>query len=201
MSSQTNIRLVRESDCQALLEIYGPFVTHTTVSFEYELPTEEEFRGRIRSYSEKYPWLVCELDGKVVGYAYASKHRDRTAYQWSVEVSVYVHPEYHKKHIAKALYTALFEILELQGFISAYAGVAIPNEKSRGFHVSFGFKPIGIYHKVGYKLGKWLDTEWFERDIATPYAEPQMPKPIAEICETDAFIRILNSATRLLNLD
>lgn len=135
----------------------------------------------MKNISENFPWLVCEIDGENVGYAYASKHRERAAYQWSVDVTVYVNPKFHRNHIATALYTALFGLLNLLGYYNAYAGVSLPNDKSEGFHESFGFKPVGVFHNAGYKHEKWLDVKWFELPILENSQIPGSPKAIKDI--------------------
>jgi len=194
------IRLVHTDDCVSLLDIYGPYIADTTVTFEYEIPDADAFKERIRNISGTYPWLVCELNGKIVGYAYASRHRERAAYQWSVDLSVYMDPEYHRNYIAKALYSALTKILKLQGYYNAYAGITLPNEKSERFHESFGFKLIGVYENVGYKFGKWLDVGWYWLKIAEHIDEPPNPKPITEICGTKEFKKILDDAAEVIRL-
>jgi L-amino acid N-acyltransferase YncA len=200
MIDSKKIRLVHTDDCTSLLNIYGPFISDTTVTFEYEIPDADAFKERIINISKTNPWLVCELNEKVVGYAYASRHRERAAYQWSVELSVYVDPEYHRHHIAKALYTALIKILKIQGYYNAYAGITMPNEKSERFHESFGFKLIGVYESVGYKFGRWLDVGWYWLKLAEHIKEPQHPKPITEICKTKEVMKILDEAVEIINL-
>src|SRR4030095_2873175 len=125
-----SIRIAEANDAKELLDIYPPFVRETAVTFEYDLPAVEEFSARIKKYIHEYPWLVCDHDGKAIGYAYASSHRTRKAYQWSVEVSVYIHHEFRRRGIAAKLYEALFELLRLQGIINVYAGIALPNSSS-----------------------------------------------------------------------
>lgn len=159
------IRPVKQTDATDILAIYAPYVTDTAITFETEIPTLEEFSKRIEKIQKDYPYLVCEIDGKVVGYAYASKHRERAAYQYSVEVSVYVAQDYHRKGIGKALYEHLFAALEDYNYYSAYAGITLPSEKSIGIHKAFGFTEVGIYHKIGYKDGKWLDVIWLEKQL------------------------------------
>lgn len=200
MITSSKIRLIKEEDCAAILDIYGPFISNTTITFEYVVPTLHEFTQRIRNISVQYPWLVCEIKDQVVGYAYASRHRERAAYQWSVDVSVYIKADYHRKHIAKALYTALIKILKLQGYINAYAGITVPNEKSKYFHEGFGFKSVGIYHNEGYKHGAWHNVEWLEYAISEHSLEPASPKPISQVCEIKEFNDILDSAMKLISI-
>lgn len=159
------IHSVRKMDVADILAIYKPYITDTVISFETEVPSIEEFSERIDNIQKEFPYLVCEVDGKVVGYAYASKHRARSAYKYSVDVSVYVASNYHHKGIGKALYTSLFGLLNKYDYYSAYAGITLPNDKSIGLHKSFGFTEVGIYHNVGYKDGKWLDVIWLEKPL------------------------------------
>ncbi|MGE5630561.1 MAG: N-acetyltransferase family protein [Caulobacteraceae bacterium] len=192
------IRLAKEQDSASLLEIYGPYIKDTSVSFEYEVPSVSEFAKRIQGVTEKYPWLVCEYDREIVGYAYASKHRERAAYQWSVDVSVYINPNYHRMHIATALYTALTELLKLQGYYNAYAGITSPNAKSEGFHQSFGFEPIAVYHNVGYKFDIWHDVRWFELALSEYSKKPEAPKAITELTGTKQYEEIIENAVAII---
>jgi L-amino acid N-acyltransferase YncA len=155
------IRLAAEGDAEQIQAIYAPIVSQTTISFETEPPSVEEMRRRIADTLTRLPWLVCTQEEKIIGYAYAGPHRARAAYRWSVDVSVYIHPQARRQGIGKALYGVLFKILGLQGFYNVYAGIALPNPGSVGLHESLGFKPIGVYHAVGYKLGAWHDVGWW----------------------------------------
>ena len=194
MSSQYSIRLITETDVNDVLEIYKPYVLHTIISFEYEVPTTEEFLQRIKTNTAEYPWLVCLEDNKIVGYTYASKHRYRTAYQWSSESTIYLSPEMHGKGMARILYETLFAILRLQGYFNVYAGIGLPNGKSVGFHRSLGFEEIGIFKKVGYKLGNWHDTHWFQLQLMDHIANPPTPKKINEVVNGSAFQSIMATA-------
>ena len=159
------IRNAAPADAAALLAIYAPYITDTCVSFETEAPTVEEFAMRIAGIIKDYPYLVCEIGGQIVGYAYASRHRERAAYLYSADVSVYVAPEHHRRGVGRALYTRLFALLKEQGIRMTFAGVTLPNEGSVGLHRAFGFRSVGVYHNVGYKLGQWLDVLWLEKQI------------------------------------
>jgi phosphinothricin acetyltransferase len=145
----TTIRLANEKDAEGILEIYAPYILNTSLTFETEVPDVYSFRDRINSYLVNWPWLVCEIDGKIAGYAYGTRYRERKAYQWGTEVSVYIHDDHHRKGIAKALYTALIEILKQQGFRNAYAVINLPNDKSVAFHESLGFNYFATYENVG----------------------------------------------------
>ncbi|MCL2461258.1 MAG: GNAT family N-acetyltransferase [Defluviitaleaceae bacterium] len=167
------IRSATPADAGAILEIYAPFITGTCITFETEVPSIGEFAARIGSIAKSYPYLVSEMDGKIVGYAYASKHRERAAYRFSADVSVYVAPEYHRQGVGRALYTKLFDMLREQGIYTVFAGITLPNEKSAGLHKALGFIEVGVYHNVGYKLGKWLDVIWMGKALKE-YDDPEI---------------------------
>ena len=175
------IRFATPDDAPVILAIYAPFITESSVSFEYEVPTVAEFTSRIQTVQQQLPYLVAESDGRVLGYSYASKHRDRTAYQWSVETTVYVHPDGHRQGIARQLYTILFDFLRRQGYYSAYAGITLPNAKSVGFHQAMDFEPVGVYENIGYKMGVWHDVGWFQRMIQPYQVDPAAPLPIGQL--------------------
>jgi L-amino acid N-acyltransferase YncA len=176
-----NIRFAVPNDAKALLGIYGPFVQNTPISFETAVPDEETFAGRIVSYTQKYPWLVAEKKGVIAGYAYAGKHREREAYQWSVESSVYLHPDFQGKGIAQQLYRELFSMLKFLGYVNVYAGITLPNEKSIKLHNAMGFQLVGIYEKIGFKNGKWHDVQWMSRRLNIPGQTPGKPASVESI--------------------
>lgn len=167
--------MARESDADAVAAIYRPWVESTAVSFELEAPGPEEMARRIRAAVSHAPWLICEGTDGAWGYAYASRHRERAAYQWSVDVAVYVH-EHRRRHGAgRALYQSLFALLRLQGFVAAHAGITLPNPASVGLHEALGFRPIGTYPAVGYKLGTWHDVGWWQLRLREMPAHPEPP--------------------------
>jgi L-amino acid N-acyltransferase YncA len=175
------IRLARSADADDIQAIYAPIVRDTPVSFEWEPPTAAEIRDRItKILNAGLPWLVCAEGSRALGYAYATQHRARAAYRWSVEVSVYVHERARRRGIGRALYTSLFAVLELQGFQNAYAGATLPNPASVGLHTTVGFREIGIYPKVGFKHGAWHDVIWWYRDLGAHPAVPPLPLTVAE---------------------
>jgi L-amino acid N-acyltransferase YncA len=176
-----DIRLATETDAAAVAAIYGPVVASTVISFEAVPPDADEMRRRIRETLVAYPWLVFEVDGRVVGYAYAGRHRARAAYEWSVDASVYIDPEHHRRGIGRALYTSLFRILTAQGYVNAYAGVTLPNPASVGLHESMGFQPVGVYGKVGFKFGTWHDVGWWQLALQPHPAAPVRPVALAEV--------------------
>ena len=163
MPETPTIRSAVEADAAALLAIYGPFVESTAVSFETVVPTVEEFATRIAKALTGWQWLVAEQEGQCIGYAYGSSHRQRQAYRWSVEVSVYVHPNHHRRGVGRALYLRLLEELAQKGFCNAYAGTTLPNEGSVALHRAVGFEFIGVFKAVGRKFGTWHDVAWFQR--------------------------------------
>jgi len=175
------IRLATEEDAKGILDIYAPYIENTSFTFETETPTIDAFKERIKTYLINWPWLVWEVDGKIAGYAYATRHRERAAYQWCTEASVYIHDDHQRSGIARALYTALFEILEKQGFRNVYAVINLPNEKSVAFHESCGFVYFATYEKVGYKLGRWKNVGWWKLQLNEYNMEPEPPIPFSEM--------------------
>lgn len=175
------IRLARGDDAAQIQAIYGPVVRDTTISFEHEPPSVDEMRQRISGTLPKLPWLVSERQGQVAGYAYASRHSARAAYDWSLNVSVYVHPDWHRRGVGRSLYDALFAILRLQGYYNAYAGIALPNVSSVGLHEAFGFRPIGVFHEVGFKHGAWHDVGWWHLALQSKAAAPVPPMSTPEL--------------------
>lgn len=174
------IRLARESDAEELLEIYRPYVETTSITFETEVPTVEEFAGRIRDTLTKFPYLVIEEDGAILGYAYAHPFHQRAAYGWTVESSVYVRQDVRHGHIGSLLYQALMERLERQGVRNVCAVITVPNEPSMAFHARMGFTSAGILPNFGYKMDEWHGVEYLYRQLG-PTGEP--PKPLLPLKE------------------
>ncbi len=169
------IRPATLSDAAQIAAIYAPYCDETPISFELSAPSEEEIAARISRIGARYPWLVLEDEGAIAGYAYGSQHRERAAYQWSVDVTVYVSPRFHRRGVGRALYTTLFRMLALQGFYRAHAGITLPNAGSVGLHEAMGFEPVGVYRNVGYKLGKWHDVGWYQLMLQPPIPDPAEP--------------------------
>lgn len=165
MSSTVHIRSATTADAAVLREIYRPYVETTAVSFELKVPSIEEFERRISVAVGGWSWLVAVTGGRLVGYAYGSSHRAREAYRSSVETSAYVHEDYFRQGIGRALYIQLLDELRERGYGSAFAGITLPNDASVGFHESLGFQPIGVFPRVGRKFGRWHDVAWFYRPI------------------------------------
>ena len=162
---ELTIRPVKLSDAPEILEIYTPYIKNTPITFETQVPSLKSFQERMEKITQRYPYLVCEQEGKVVGYAYASQYRERAAYRYSIELSIYVDQSCQRQGIGKALYTQLFQQLKTYGFYTAYACITMPNENSVRLHQAFGFQKIGVFHNAGYKAGKWLDVLWMEKPL------------------------------------
>ena len=175
------IRLATPADAEGILTIYAPYIENTSFTFETEVPSVKDFGERINSYLINWPWIVCEIDGIIAGYAYATRHRERTAYQWCTESSIYIHDSFQRSGIARALYSALFNILKMQGFRNVYAVINLPNDKSVSFHESLGFIYFATYEKVGYKLGKWKNVGWWKLCINEYADKPAAPVKFSEL--------------------
>jgi phosphinothricin acetyltransferase len=152
-----------DGDAGACAAIYAPYVADTAISFEAEPPSAADMTRRIERYSRTHPWLVAEDEREVIGYA--CPHRERAAYRWAADVSVYVASAHHRKGVGRTLYHDLLAGLEAQGFYVACAGVTLPNEGSVGLHEALGFRAVGVYRRVGFKLGKWWDVGWWQREL------------------------------------
>lgn len=187
------IRLAAAMDAEQVLSIYAPFVTETAITFEIDVPTVEDIERRIIDALEERPWLVFEKDGEILGYAYAAKHRSRAAYQWSVESSVYIHPQCRRRGIGRALYVSLFRILELQKFCNVYGGITLPNPASVRLHETCGFKKVGVYSSVGFKLKAWHDVGWWHLCLRDIPISPRPPLHIVEARNNPAFDTALSA--------
>jgi len=175
------IRLATTDDAAAVAAIYRPYVAGTAISFEVAPPTTEEMRARMAGVLERLPWLVCEHERHVVGYAYASPHRAREAYQWSVDVAVYIQADQHRRGVGRKLYDELFAQLRRLGYVNAYAGITLPNPQSVGLHEAMGFQPVGVYRKVGFKLGKWCDVGWWHLQLQDLPGVPASPRVLSDL--------------------
>lgn len=186
------IRMAVPEDAESILNIYGPYIENTVITFEYERPVPEAFADRIREIVGFYPYLVYEEDGKIRGYAYAHRQMERAAYQWNAELSVYVDEEARGKGIGKALYGVILELLKRQNICNVYAGVTCPNERSESLHRHFGFELLGIYHNTGYKFGKWHDVMWFEKFLNKGEEKPRQVKSVHDL-DKEEMAEILQS--------
>lgn len=178
------LRIAAREDGSDIANIYAPIVRDTFISFEEVPPSADDMSERIESTLLTHPWLVIDQDGSVCAYAYATPHRSRSAYQWSCDVSVYVGEQSRRKGAARILYEALFSTLVRQGFKTAYAGIALPNDASVEFHEHMGFEPVGVYPNAGYKMGTWRDVGWWSRPLQVIDGNPTAPLPFAENRQT-----------------
>ena len=193
------IRLARPDDASAMLNIYAPFIRDNAVSFELDVPTPEEFALRVTQKLSTYPWLVCEVDGRVVGYAYASDHAIRDAYQWSVDVSLYITEDYRRHGVGRALYTSLFACLRLQGYFNAYAGITLPNPASVDIHEAMGFTHVGTFQDVGHKFEGWHSVGWWGLALQQR-ANPSSLLKLPDIANTSEWQNAVATGMSLLKL-
>jgi len=172
----TTIRDATPEDGAACAAIYAPYVSETAITFEYEPPTPAEMAERIAKAQHQHAWVVAEDDGRVVGYAYGGRYKERAAYRWACEVSVYLEPGRRRGGTGRALYETLFERLRGRGFRTAVAGMTLPNPASEGLHRALGFEPIGVYRGIGWKHGRWHDVAWTQKALADGAGPPSEPR-------------------------
>lgn len=177
------IRLATVEDLGRVQEIYKPYVEDTVLNSEYRVPTMDELKERFKTNTTNFPWVVCEIDGVVAAYAYASRPFRREGYKWNAELSVYTHSDYHGKGIALALYNSIFEILTYQGYYNVYACVLGGNEKSKRFHEKHGFTTIAVFPNIVHKHNKWVDVTWMRKQLIEELVSD--PKPPISIWELD----------------
>lgn len=170
------IRDARRSDIPAMLAIYAPFVEHTAVSFEYDVPTEAEFARRLEEHQAAFPWLVCEENERVMGYAYAGRAFERAAYGWNAEISCYLAPELRGRGVGRRLYARIEEILTRLGYYKLFAVVTSANAPSVAFHRALGFRDAACFRNVGYKQGGWYDVLWLEKTLCDRPEPPRLPQ-------------------------
>lgn len=182
------IRIATAEDASALLQIYAPYVKNTAITFEYNVPSEDEFRRRIECVLNRYPYLVAEIDGEIVGYAYATAFHERPAYGWGVETSIYVKQDMKKRGIGKALYMELERLLTLQNILNLNACIAYPEtedeyltKNSVSFHQHLGYRLVGEFYKCGFKFNRWYNVVWMEKHIGVHSDNPLKVKSFNEI--------------------
>ncbi|MDO5009700.1 MAG: GNAT family N-acetyltransferase [Intestinibacter bartlettii] len=176
-------RMAEISDAEELLKIYAPYVTDTVITFEYDVPSIEEFRDRVKHTLEGYPYVVCTYEDKILGYAYAHRYGERAAYQWDVELSIYLDMNYKGLGLGSLLYNKVIEIVKLQNVQNIYACITSANEKSLKFHEKCGFEFIGVFKDTGYKFDEWYDITWLGMRTKD---KTQKPEPLKMINEVDA---------------
>lgn len=192
------IRTAVLQDASELLALYAPYVEHTVITFEYEVPTLQEFEARMRRIMEKFPYLVAEQDGRIVGYAYAGAFRERAAYQWGVETTIYVRQDCKKQGIGRKLYEVLEKLLAMQNILNLNACIGYPEQEdeyltrdSVRFHERLGYRMVGTFKKCGYKFGRWYDMVWMEKMIGTHTDKPAAVKTFAEVKkEADSLLSV-----------
>jgi L-amino acid N-acyltransferase YncA len=190
-----DVRLATPFDGPALAAIYGPHCTNGLASFETVAPTADEMAERVRTITTIYPWLTAVTEsGEIAGYAYGSRHRERSGYRWSVDVAVYVAAHAAGRGVGRQLYGRLLPLLEAQRLHRAYAGIALPNDASVALHRRFGFEPVGLYREVGWKHGTWIDVHWWSRPLADHGGPPS--EPIAFVDLPPDLITNLSGAPR-----
>ena len=179
------IRIATESDVPAILEIYAPYVTGTTITFEYDVPTQAEFLARFQAITRDFPWLVWEEEGDILGYAYACRPFERTAYSWCAEPSIYVKPAAQGRGMGRKLYLALEEILKLQGYRILLALITGENTGSLAFHKQLGYDIAGELKDCGYKFGRWLSVFWMEKNLKIVQPSVVFPTKWSAIVQDD----------------
>jgi phosphinothricin acetyltransferase len=175
------IRIATVADAAACHAIYLPTVLDTAITFETEPPGEVVMAERITARLLTHPWLVWEEDHRILAYAYAGRFRERAAYDWIAETSIYVHADARRRGIARKLYTCLLDVMHLQGMNQAVGVITLPGESSVAMHGAMGFTPAGIWHKAGYKLGQWHDVGVWQRELSVPARPPRPVVPFAQL--------------------
>ena len=191
------IRTVQLSDAEAILKVYAPFITDTCISFEYVVPSEEEFAQRIASISAEYPYIVLEEDGEIVGYAYSHRYLERVAYSWDVEVTIYLAPKVQGKGLGVILYDALEKLMALQNIKNLYSCITGDNVHSIEMHRSMGYELIGTFPKAGFKHDRWLDVVWMAKAIGEKENAPLPFVPFVEV-EVSAVAKVLEEINKKL---
>ena len=199
------VRAAMPQDVEQLLEIYTPFVISedcsvSNVSFELTAPSLAEFRQRIVDISSKYPYLVGEKDGQILGYVYCHPDRERLAYQWSVEVTIYLAPAGQGKGLGRLLYETMEKLLCLQGLTMAYSCITVGNDHSIKVHEALGYRLIGTFTKSGYKNGQWLDTVWLEKQLQACPAQPANMKSWRELASEAVATALAEATARMQQL-
>ena len=202
MEEAVCVRAAAPEDAEQLLEIYTPFVISedsslSNVSFELAAPDVEEFRQRIQNISKQFPYLVGEVNGQILGYVYCHPYRERLAYQWAVEVTIYLAPAGQGKGLGRLLYETMEKLLCLQGVTMAYSCITVGNDHSIKMHEALGYLLIGTFTNSGYKNGQWLDTVWLEKQLQPCPKQPDNIKSWWEL-DPDAVAAVLTEATAKL---
>src|SRR3954471_1246955 len=193
---EVEIRIANDSDVEGILDVYAPYCEATTVSFEIAAPTRQQMRERVSGIIKDFPWIVAEVDRRVAGYLSASRHRERAAYRWAVDVAVYIAANQQRRGIGQTLYSTLFSILREQGYFHAFAGITLTNPASVGLHERLGFRRCATFHEVGFKLGQWLDVGWWQLELQPRTLEPAEPRAFAAFRDSPSATSALATGTR-----
>ena len=190
------VRQATAEDAEAMLEIYAWYVKNTAVTFEYDVPAPEEFQQRIGRVTERYPWLAAEEDGRILGYAYAAPFKDRTAYDWSVETTIYMDPGARRRGVGSLLYRALEHELKKMGVLNLYACIGVPEQEdeyltfdSQRFHRRMGYRTVGEFRECGCKFGRWYHMIWMEKRLGDHRPDPAPIKPYPEAKKASQIIK------------
>jgi phosphinothricin acetyltransferase len=186
------IRIARDEDAAAIHAIYAPSIIDGVATFETELPGVTAMRERIRARLQHYPWLVWEDSGEVLAYAYAGRFRERAAYDWIAETSIYVRADAHRRGIARKLYGVLLDVMRLQGINQAVGVITMPGAVSVAMHEGMGFVPAGVWRQCGYKLGRWWDVGVWQKELQAPAAAPSLIIPFPQLMDTSEFLNLLS---------
>jgi L-amino acid N-acyltransferase YncA len=186
------IRIACDKDAAAIHAIYAPCVRDGVATFETEVPSIDTMRERMHSRLQHYPWLVWEEAGDVLAYAYAGRFRERAAYDWIAETSIYVHADAQRLGIARRLYGTLLDVMQLQSINQAVGVITLPGTISVKFHQSLGFAPAGVWQKAGWKLNQWWDVGVWQKQLQAPASPPRRTEPFASIANSQALLDLLN---------
>lgn len=195
---QPTLSLFTPSHAEACRSLYEPYVLHTPVTFDYEVPSQQAWLHKTETITAEYPWLLLHHGQQLLGYAYAARFRAKVAYQWSPESTIYLAADACGKGFGRVLYDTLFSLLRLQGYKNVYAGVTIPNPASEKLHLACGFTDVGIYRNVGYKHGLWHHTRWYCLVLGEHLPDPTVPRPFPSV-EANEVTPILAIANNRLN--
>jgi phosphinothricin acetyltransferase len=199
-SPRKKIRLATVADYSAIRAIYAPYITETTITFEYAVPSEAEFASRLAQIAQTYPILVCEIEDEIVGYAYAAVFKPRSAYQWTAETVIYLNLERTQQGIGKSLYQALIDVLKLQGICQGIAVITAQNQHSIDFHARLGFVKSATLKHVGYKFGQWIDVDWMQFQFSELPTEPKPILSIIQLTDSELFASLLVEWNSQINL-
>ena len=193
-TGHVTLRLAGTGDGAACAAVYAPYVEETCISFELVPPDSEEMASRIARTVARTPWVVAELDGTVRAYAYATRHRERPAYDWTAETAVYVDRAFAGRRLGRAAMTAVLDILRVQGAHLAVAGITPPNPGSVALHLALGFERIGVFEAIGHKFGRWHGVEWFALELGPRSDAPSPLVPLPDLAGSAEMVAILERA-------